>query len=80
MDDLDRAQHYEERERESALNKVLTRLVEAAEYDPAGYRICVVCGVIIPHLRTEKLNAVRCVECQTALEKRNRNQTNAGRR
>ncbi|EIJ33351.1 hypothetical protein [Thiothrix nivea] len=71
MDDLDRAQAIEEMQREQALQQV-RRPAEEPETDASGNRVCLECGDIIPVLRFSLINAVRCVDCQSALEKHNK--------
>jgi RNA polymerase-binding transcription factor DksA len=72
MDDLDRAQQTEELHRAQALANV-RRPAEEPETDGNGNRVCLDCGAIIPVLRISLINAVRCMDCQRAIESRNRN-------
>ncbi|WP_051543196.1 TraR/DksA C4-type zinc finger protein [Thiothrix lacustris] len=74
MDDLDRAQQTEELYRAQALAKALDRTEEPDE-DEMG-RYCLSCGVMIPAKRVAAVNAVRCIDCQTALEHHNKHHAN----
>jgi phage/conjugal plasmid C-4 type zinc finger TraR family protein len=71
LDDIDRAQAIEEMQREQAI-KANHKPSEAPEYDGSGNRICIECGTIIPPRRIDAINAVRCVDCQQALEQKQR--------
>lgn len=71
MDDLDRAQQIEELHRAQAISKMRSA-AEEPEYDDDGNRICLDCGIIIPIQRVNAVNAVRCVDCQSVIEAKQR--------
>lgn len=67
MDELDRAQEIEERDRHAALASHRERL------RGSGREFCICCGDPIGADRLEAVpNAVRCIGCQTARERWNR--------
>ena len=71
MDDIDRAQQREEKERELAISAIQHRAVELPAYDETGARICVDCADRIPHARLIAYpRSVRCVCCQECVEQR----------
>lgn len=64
MDELDRAQEIEERDRRAAIAARRERL------RGAGREFCIVCGDPIGADRLKAApNAVRCIGCQTARER-----------
>ncbi len=70
MDDIDRAQQREEKERELAISAIQRRTVELPAYDENGARICVDCTDRIPHARLIAYpRSVRCICCQEYMEK-----------
>lgn len=71
MDDLDHAQKIEELHRAQSLaNRHLPNVLP--ELDKKGNRICLDRKAIIPTQRVKLINAVRCVDCQIALEHHNK--------
>jgi len=67
MDDVDRAQEREERQREEALAKMQERALAAG----VSYSHCEDCGDPIPELRRQSaVGCTRCVFCQESFEKR----------
>lgn len=73
MDDLDRAQQTEELYRAQALAKMRS-IAEEPDEDAMG-RYCLSCGAMIPAARVLAVNAVRCVDCQSALERHSNHYT-----
>lgn len=68
-DPLDRASQLETEERHRLVASHRARLQEPPHEDEHG-RYCVDCEATIPVVRVTKVNAVRCVECQTVRERR----------
>lgn len=75
-DAADRAQALEEEEREQALRRASTAMRRSALIAPAtvkGRRVCMDCLEPIGRARLRAAPAaLRCVECQTEHERRNR--------
>ena len=70
MTDLvDIAQQREDQHRALALLEQSRRPPLQAEYDAHGFRVCVDCNTRIPHKRTESVDAIRCMDCQTLVER-----------
>jgi RNA polymerase-binding transcription factor DksA len=69
MDITDRASELEQEERERAIQKVLHMRLEDAHYNPQGERTCLDCGEVIHPIRVQVLDAKRCLDCQTLLER-----------
>lgn len=70
MSDIgDQARRLEESER----RRVLAGIAKAAGREPNPWRGCLVCGdEIDPERRAALPSALRCLECQEALERRER--------
>ena len=67
MDDADRAQQFEEAEREAAL--AARKQAAPLTLVKRGPRCCCDCGAIIPAARLRAAPAAeRCVDCQNAWE------------
>ena len=67
-DAIDRAAELEQRQRDQAIKAALKRPKETPRQDENG-RYCVECSIQIPALRLAKVPyAVRCIECQTLTE------------
>lgn len=75
-DEGDIAAALEEYERNSSLNNVLKSIPRSLPPDFDG--CCVDCGEEIPEVRL-KLFCIRCVDCQTKLEKMNKHFTSRNR-
>lgn len=71
-DGADRADVTIEAGLENSLAAHLSRQSAEAEYDDDGNRVCVECAEVIPEPRVLAVNAVECVECAAASEKRER--------
>jgi phage/conjugal plasmid C-4 type zinc finger TraR family protein len=68
MDEFDRAQELEQRQRDEALARVQTRLVSGPSSEE-----CSDCGDEIPEARRQAIPGVsRCVICQNKFEKKGR--------
>lgn len=69
--DVDLALEQTEIEREDSIRRILNRpLEEEPLFNDAGDRICFDCEVPIPPKRVELVPyAVRCVECQSIVER-----------
>lgn len=61
---LDRASDREQQERERAIANHVNRQKEKPDQDADGTRWCLSCGCEVPKQRVEKVDAVRCVDCQ----------------
>jgi len=74
MDDADYAKINEQRDRDRALARALTRAEQPAQQiDETGQVICLDCGdPISPARLAARPDAARCTDCKTALEKRGR--------
>lgn len=71
MDDLDRAQAYEERERESALSRIVRPRIVWRDRRRKVY--CRDCGDPVPRERMAAVPyATRCSECESAKELQSR--------
>jgi len=71
-DEVDLASAREEMAREEAMARIRAQLTNPGEdpdEDAEGNRYCLDCGEIIPQGRVVAVNAVRCVECATRLER-----------
>lgn len=71
-DDIDRAQALEEQERDAALEQqAAAAAIVETPFDIEGVRACSTCFEPIPRKRLRaNPRAVRCVECQTRIERR----------
>jgi len=69
--DFDLAFQQIEIERDDAVRRILNReLEDEPVFNDAGDRICFDCEVLIPPKRVELMpHAVRCVECQSIVER-----------
>ena len=72
MDEADQAKDYELRDRAAALAAALARPdPEPAQFNDHGERIRLDCHAVIPQARLEAYpQAVRCVPCKAARERR----------
>lgn len=69
MDDADRAQIAEERQRQRSVDNIAHRLHETPLLNDEYQRICRDCHITIPLMRLMALpRAVRCMPCQSELE------------
>jgi len=73
-DPSDLASSIEEQQRAAALAAARGRSIstEAPDEDDQGNRYCLDCGDAIPPARIAAVGAVRCVDCASALEYRQR--------
>jgi DnaK suppressor protein len=73
-DPSDLASSIEEQQRAAALAAARGRSIpaEAPDEDDQGNRYCLDCGEAIPPARIAAVGAVRCVDCASALEYRQR--------
>ena len=73
-DDIDRAQALEEQERDASLEQqAAAAAIVEAPFDIEGVRVCSTCFEPIPRKRLRaNTGAVRCVECQTRVERRHK--------
>ena len=72
-DDADIAEEFEARHRAAALKAHRARMKKNAPIEVDGKRLCVDCGDEIPPGRVEaNPDVIRCIECQTDIEKRER--------
>jgi len=67
-DPADNAAEREETDRNLALEAMRSRYQETPEFDEEGNRRCVDCWALIPLMRIDSVNAVRCVGCQQEKE------------
>ena len=76
MDELDKAKELEMQQREEALRNVLSQPDHGINEQPwieDGVRLCLDCGDPIPLMRLKiRPDAVRCVDCKTVWEKKNK--------
>ena len=77
-DEGDVAAVFEEAERNAALARVLAGPVEEPDEDDQGNRYCLDCGDTIPPARVAAVKAVRCVDCATIRERKNRKMSGHG--
>lgn len=68
-DIADQAEHQEEMARNMVIKSHQNRKKEMPEFDNEGNRICTDCGDEIDERRIKAIDAVRCVCCQSTLEK-----------
>lgn len=72
-DEIDRAQHYDELYREQALAAHFSKLRKSASTSAPFQGECIDCGEPIEPSRLLAMpNAVRCIECQTRKERRDK--------
>jgi DnaK suppressor protein len=69
MDIADQAEHQEEMARNLVIKQHQNRRKEQPEFDNDGNRVCLDCGDEISEKRIKAVGAVRCVYCQSTLEK-----------
>ncbi|AZQ10146.1 TraR/DksA C4-type zinc finger protein [Shewanella khirikhana] len=68
---FEQAQEAEQKFREQAIARQRQRETEAPDEDDEGNRYCLGCGELVVQLRLAACpDAVRCVECQSAKERR----------
>ncbi|MGK9452695.1 TraR/DksA C4-type zinc finger protein [Acidithiobacillus caldus] len=68
-DEGDIASQFEEAERAAAISRLRQGLQEDPDEDDQGNRYCLDCGEIIPPARVQAVQAVRCVDCASLLER-----------
>ena len=68
-DDADHAADLQQLEIDIAIKSAKNKLTEKPEYNKNGLRICLDCEELIPIERIRLVNAVRCIYCQSELEK-----------
>lgn len=69
MDITDHASELEQVERERAIRAALHTRLEDARYNPQGECTCLDCDEVIHPIRVQVLDAKRCLDCQTLLER-----------
>lgn len=67
-DDADIANEFADRHSSVSLALHLNRERPVPEFDDAGQKICIECGVEIPPLRAAIREVARCLGCQTEVE------------
>lgn len=72
MDLADRAQIEQEREYARLFARHSTAARQRDDYDTDKPYDCIDCGVCIPRERVNLGHCVRCVDCQTDIEKKQR--------
>ena len=68
-DEGDIASQFEEAERAAAISRLRLGPQEEPDEDDRGNRYCLDCGEIIPPARVQAVQAVRCVDCASLLER-----------
>ncbi|MGK9452800.1 TraR/DksA C4-type zinc finger protein [Acidithiobacillus caldus] len=68
-DEGDIASQFEEAERAAAISRLRLGPQEDPDEDDRGNRYCLDCGEIIPPARVQAVQAVRCVDCASLLER-----------
>jgi len=68
-DEGDIAFQFEEAERVAAISRLRLEPQEEPDEDDQGNRYCLDCGEMIPQARVQAVQAVRCVDCASRLER-----------